>query len=246
MTEEVKRTSTTLPGDERIAANQMRRAIARAMTQAWTAPHAHAVVEVDMTAVLAARDRLQPEFESRTGLKLSPAGFVARAAVEALVAVPKVNACWDGDAIIVHHTINLGYAVSIEDGLVVPVIRNAAQLSIAELTKALRSIVDRARTRKLTMDDLSGGTFTLNNTGPLGTVIVLPIVPPGQAAIVTSESIAKRVVVGDDDTPTVRSMMNVVIGFDHRIVDGATAARFLGHMKACLEGVSDQTSIFEV
>jgi 2-oxoisovalerate dehydrogenase E2 component (dihydrolipoyl transacylase) len=224
----------------------MRKAIARAMTQAWTAPHAHAVVEVDMSAVLATRVKLQEEFERRSGVNLSPTAFIARAAIEAIIHVPEVNATWNGDAMTIHHQINFGYAVSIDDGLLVPVIRSADHLSIAELMQALRSAVDRARARKLTMEDLTGGTFTLNNTGPLGTTLVMPIVPPGQSAIVTSEAIIKRVVVAENDAPVVRPMMNLVLGFDHRLVDGAAAAKFLGLMRRWLEQVNDSTEVFHV
>ena len=127
-----------------------------------------------------------------------------------------------------HREINLGYAVALgEDGLIVPVIKDADGKSLAGLMRSIRDVVDRAKGRRLTLDDLSGGTFTLNNTGPLGTIVSSPIVPPGQAAILSSESISKRLVVTNDDAIAIRQMMNIVIGFDHRVVDGSTAASFL-------------------
>src|SRR5439155_61258 len=134
--------------------------------------------------------------------------------------------------VIEHKEINLGYAVALgEEGLVVPVIRDADGKSLAGLMRAIRDVVDRAKARRLTFDDFYGGTFTVNNTGPLGTIISSPIVPPGQAAIISSETIVKRLIVTDDDAIAIRQRMNLVIGFDHRVIDGATAARFLQTMR---------------
>ena len=234
-----------LAGDLPVPLTQMRRAIANNMALAWTAPHAHAVMEVDMTNVMRYRETVRREFQEREGFDLSPAAFIVKAAVEALRQVPLANASWTEDGIVIHHAINVGYAVALGDeGLVVPVIREADSRSIAGLMRAIRDIVDRAKAKKLTFDDFTGGTFTVNNTGPLGTIVSSPIVPPGQAAIVSSETIRKLLVVTDDDTIAIRSMMNLVIGFDHRVIDGATAARLLSTMRDWLQRVNDAVPVY--
>jgi 2-oxoisovalerate dehydrogenase E2 component (dihydrolipoyl transacylase) len=235
----------SLAGDELVPLSQMRRAIANNMVQAWSAPHAHAVMEVDVTELMRYRDRVKGEFQQREGFDLSPAAFIAKAVVEALRTVPQVNSSWTDQGLIRHREINLGYAVALgEDGLIVPVIKDADGKSLAGLMRSIRDVVDRAKARRLTLDDLSGGTFTLNNTGPLGTVVSSPIVPPGQAAILSSESIRKRLVVTDDDAIAIRHMMNIVIGFDHRVVDGSTAARFLTAVRDWLQTVGTSVPVY--
>src|ERR671936_1592858 len=234
-----------LAGDTPVPLTQMRRAIASNMAQAWTAPNAHAVMEVDMTNAMRYREQAAPDFKAREGFDLSPAAFIVKAAVEALRQVPLVNAAWTDQGILLKKAINVGYAVALGDeGLVVPVIKNADELSIAGLMRRVRDIVDRAKTKKLQFADFEGGTFTVNNTGPLGTFISSPIVPPGQAAIISSERIAKRLVVMDDDVIAIRSMMNLVIGFDHRVIDGATAARFLQLMRDWLQAVGPNVPVY--
>src|SRR5438105_4489671 len=235
----------SLAGDELVPLSQMRRAIANNMVQAWSAPHAHAVMEVDMTDLMRYRDRVKHEFQEREGFDLSPAAFIAKAVVEALRTVPSVNSSWTDQGLIRHRELNLGYAVALgEDGLIVPVIKDADGKSLAGLMRSIRDVVDRAKARRLTLDDLSGGTFTLNNTGPLGTTVSSPIVPPGQAAILSSESIRKRLVVTDDDAIAIRQMMNIVIGFDHRVVDGSTAARFLAAVRDWLQTVGTSVPVY--
>src|SRR5438552_4305964 len=235
----------SLSGDELVPLSQMRRAIANNMVQAWSAPHAHAVMEVDMTDLMRYRDRVKHEFQEREGFDLSPAAFIAKAVVEALRTVPSVNSSWTDQGLIRHRELNLGYAVALgEDGLIVPVIKDADGKSLAGLMRSIRDVVDRAKARRLTLDDLSGGTFTLNNTGPLGTVVSSPIVPPGQAAILSSESIRKRLVVTDEDAIAIRQMMNIVIGFDHRVVDGSTAARFLTAVRDWLQSAGTSVPVY--
>src|SRR5436190_10714255 len=235
----------SLAGDELVPLSQMRRAIANNMVQAWAAPHAHAVMEVDVTDLMRYRDRVKAEFQEREGFDLSPAAFIAKAVVEALRTVPSVNSSWTDQGLIRHRELNLGYAVALgEDGLIVPVIKDADGKSLAGLMRSIRDVVDRAKARRLTLDDLSGGTFTLNNTGPLGTTVSSPIVPPGQAAILSSESIRKRLVVTDDDAIAIRQMMNIVIGFDHRVVDGSTAARFLAAVRDWLQTVGTSVPVY--
>jgi 2-oxoisovalerate dehydrogenase E2 component (dihydrolipoyl transacylase) len=235
----------SLAGDELVPLSQMRRAIATNMVQAWSAPHAHAVMEIDMTALMKYREKVRGDFQSREGFDLSPAAFICKAAVEALRTVPLVNSSFTDQGVIAHREINLGYAVALgEDGLVVPVIRDADGKSLAGLMRAIRDVVDRAKARRLTFDDFYGGTFTVNNTGPLGTIISSPIVPPGQAAIVSSEAIVKRLIVTDDDAIAIRQRMNLVIGFDHRVIDGATAAKFLQTMRNWLQEVGPTVPVY--
>lgn len=235
-----------LASDQLVKLTQMRKAIAENMARSkFTAPHAHAVMEVDMTGVMRFRESVKEEFTRREGFDLSPAAFIVKAACEALRAVPLVNATWTDEGIVMKRDINVGYAIALGDeGLVVPVIKRADERSLAGLTRAIRDAVDRAKARKLTFGDFEGGTFTVNNTGPLGTVVSSPIIFPGQAAIVSSESITKRLVVLADDQLGIRSMMNLVIGFDHRIVDGATAARFLATMRDWLQAVSPAVPLY--
>jgi 2-oxoisovalerate dehydrogenase E2 component (dihydrolipoyl transacylase) len=238
-------THAPITGDQPVKLTQMRKAIADNMVQAWSAPHAHAVMEIDMTALMKYREQVRHDFSAREGFDLSPAAFIVMAAVEALRAVPLVNASWTDQGIVLHGAVNVGYAVSLgEEGLVVPVIKAADEKSIAGLMRSIRDIVDRAKAKKLTFDDFSGGTFTVNNTGPLGTVISSPIVPPGQAAICSSETIAKRVVVMEDDSIAIRWRMNLVIGFDHRVIDGATAAKFLQTMRDWLQAVGPGVTVY--
>ena len=236
---------TSLAGDELVPLSQMRRAIANNMVQAWSAPHAHAVMEIDMTALMKYRDKVRGDFQAREGFDLSPAAFICKAAVEALRTVPLVNSSFTDQGVIAHREINLGYAVALgDDGLVVPVIRDADGKSLAGLMRSIRDVVDRAKARRLTFDDFYGGTFTVNNTGPLGTIISSPIVPPGQAAIISSEAIVKRLIVTDDDAIAIRQRMNLVIGFDHRVIDGATAAKFLQTMRNWLQEVGPTVPVY--
>lgn len=235
----------SLSGDTLVPLTQMRRAIANNMAQAWSAPHAHAVMPVDVTELMKYREKVRHEFGGREGFDLSPAAFIAKAVVEGVRSVPQVNASWTDQGLVLHREINLGYAVALgEDGLIVPVIRDADGKSLAGLMRSIRDIVDRAKARRLTLDDLTGGTFTLNNTGPLGTIVSSPIVPPGQAAIMSSESIRKALTVTDDDTIAIRQVMNIVIGFDHRVIDGSTAARFLSAVRDWLQDVGPTVPVY--
>ena len=149
---------------------------------------------------------------------------------------PTLNASWGGDKIILKKKVNIGIAVAAPQGLVVPVIHDADKLSVAELARAARDLTLRARENKLTLDDVQRGTFTLNNTGALGSIMSQPIINYPQAAIMTTEAIEKRAVVRDDAV-VVRSMMNLCLSFDHRINDGAEAGSFLQAVKGKLEGL---------
>lgn len=228
-----------MAGDEPMPLTQMRKAIANAMVVSKTTiPHAAAMMEIDWTNVAKFRESVRETFKSREAFELTYLPFAIKAVTIALRRHPLVNAKWTDQGVLKVRAINLGIAISLGDeGLVVPVIKNADELSITGIARAVRDLATRARGKKLTIQDFEGGTFTVNNGGTLGTYLSYPIVNPGQAAIMTTESIGKRVVALDDDTIGIRTMGNVVLSFDHRIMDGATAAAFLRDVKAWIQGV---------
>ena len=175
---------------------------------------------------------------NHSGRRPTTAGASAdKAVVACLQAVPELNAMWAGDHVRLFRQHNLGIAVSVENGLVVPVMHGADQLSIAGIASALRQIVQKARGGKLSLADLQGATFTVNNPGSLGSIMSQPIVPIGQAGIVTMEAVIKRPVVLAEDAIAVRHMMNSCLSFDHRVLDGAGALKFLRELKRQLETV---------
>ena len=225
--------------DELVPLTPMRKAIANAMvTSKTTIPHAAAMMEIDWTNVAKFRAKVKDDFKAREGFELTYLPFAMKAVILALRNNPLVNATWTDKGVTKLKAIGLGVAISLDDeGLVVPVIKNAEDLSITGLAKAVRDLATRARSKKLTLADFEGGTFTVNNGGTLGTYLSYPIVNPGQAAIMTTEAIGKRVVVLEDDAIAIRTMGNVVLSFDHRIMDGATAARFLRDVKAWIQNV---------
>lgn len=229
-------------GDEFIPLTPMRRAIAEHMARSvQTSPHAWTIVEVDMTRLVKHRAKIKEEFKRREGLDLTYLPYVMLAVVEGLRQFPALNASWspEGNGIIMKRDLNLGVAIDVPDGLVVPVIQKAGEKSLVGLVRALNDLVNRARNKKLTLADVQGGTFTVNNPGAFGSVMSQPIINQPQAAIVTMEAIVKRPVVvtdsEDNDNVVVRSMMNMCLSFDHRVVDGATAGRFLQSVKRWLE-----------
>jgi 2-oxoglutarate dehydrogenase E2 component (dihydrolipoamide succinyltransferase) len=197
------------------------------------------VVEVDLTKVARIRERSKKDFLAREGVKLSFLPFLALAATEALKAHPMVNASIEGDEVVHHGTENLSIAVDTDKGLIVPVVKNAGDLNIAGLARAIADVADRTRNNKITPDDLAGGTFTITNTGSRGALFDTPIINQPQVAILGTGAIVKRPVVVTDadggETIAIRSMMYLALTYDHRIVDGADAARFLGTMKTRLE-----------
>jgi 2-oxoisovalerate dehydrogenase E2 component (dihydrolipoyl transacylase) len=221
-----------------VALTPMRRAIAEHMSRARAEiPDAWSLTEIDVTNLVRYRQSLQAEWQAREGYELTYLPFFVKAVLAGLRTVPELNASWAGDHVVLHRQYNLGIAVSVENGLIVPVLRDADQLSVAGVARALRGIIQKARSGKLTMDDLQGATFTVNNPGSLGSIMSQPIVPVGQAGIVTMEAIVKRAVVTADDAIAIRSMMNSCLSFDHRILDGAGALKFLRTLKHELETV---------
>ena len=233
------------PDEELMPITLVRRMIAEAMVRSVTEiPHAWSVKEVDVTGLVALRQSVRAEFERQEGVALTYMPFVIRAVVEALRKVPTMNATWGGDSIILKRRINLGLAVAAPNGLIVPVIHNADRLTIPGLAHAVQDVTERARTNRLTIEDVQGGTFTLNNTGALGGSLVSgPIINYPQAGIMTTETIEKRPVVRDDAI-AIRSMMNICLAFDHRINDGAEASGFLDAVKARLESYGPDTPVY--
>ncbi|MGH7661941.1 MAG: dihydrolipoamide acetyltransferase family protein [Vulcanimicrobiaceae bacterium] len=226
-----------IPGTT-IPLTQARKLIAQRMVESRrTAPHAWTTVEVDVTNLWKWRTREKDDFERRQGVRLTLLPFFIRAVVESLVAYPLMNASFADDGIKVHKDVNIGIAIALPDNLILPIIRNADKLSIKGLATAAGSLIERARRNQLTADDLSGGTFTVNNTGANGSVLSAPIIPNGQAGIVTMEAVVKRPVVVDGDAIAIRSMMNVCLSLDHRVVDGFIASAFVADVKKRLEAM---------
>jgi 2-oxoisovalerate dehydrogenase E2 component (dihydrolipoyl transacylase) len=225
---------------------QMRRGIAAQMTRALAVPHAYVHVEVDVSGLVRLRTAAKAAFQAGEGLPLSYVPFVVKAAVAALRRQPAFNAHWTDLGLVAKRHVNVGVAVAVGEGLIVPVVRDVDQMSIAGLNRAIAEVAGRARAGKLRLDDVSGGTFTLDNTGWLGSNLTMPIVNVPEVAILTMEAITKRAVVVetlDGDVIAIRSMMNMVIGFDHRANDGAAAGAFLHDVKAALEAIGPETPL---
>jgi 2-oxoisovalerate dehydrogenase E2 component (dihydrolipoyl transacylase) len=226
---------------------QMRKGIAAQMTRALQAPHAYVQMEVDVTRLMAAREKAKKAYQSKEGISLSYVPFVVKAAAEALKRNPTFNAHWTDEGLLAKRRINIGVAVAVEDGLLVPVIRDADTLSIHGLNVAITDVANRARANKFRVDDFGGGTFTVDNTGYLGTNLVMPILNVPEVGIVTMEAITKRPVVQstpDGDVIAIRPVMNMVLGVDHRANDGAGGAALLRDIKAWLEAVGPDTPIY--
>jgi 2-oxoglutarate dehydrogenase E2 component (dihydrolipoamide succinyltransferase) len=222
--------------------SRLRQTIAKRMVESLqTSAQLTTVVEIDVTGIARLRNRVKDQFVAREGVKLSFMPFFAKAAVEALKSFPQVNATIDSETleVIYHDTENLAIAVDTERGLLTPVIKEAGDLSIAGLARRIADVADRTRNNKITPDDLSGGTFTLTNTGSRGALFDTPIINMPQVAILGTGTVVKRPVVIDDanlgETIAVRQMVYFSLTYDHRLVDGADAARFLSALKARLE-----------
>lgn len=230
--------------DEVVPISQMRRRIAERMVQSkQTVPHAWTMVEVDVTNLVAWRESIKDEFRRREGVNLTYFPFVIKAAVEALKEFPIMNSMWQDDKIVIRRQINIGIAVDLDDGLIVPVIKNADQLSIAGIAKAVADLASRARSGNLKPDEVQGGTFTINNTGAFGSIQSAPIINYPQAAILSMETITKRPVV-INDAIAIRSMMNLCVSLDHRVLDGAVCGRFLRSVKQRLESYNKDMPLY--
>jgi 2-oxoglutarate dehydrogenase E2 component (dihydrolipoamide succinyltransferase) len=230
------------PGEQLEPVNAMRRGIAEHMRRSLdTSAHVTSAIEVDMSRVVAIRAKLKKDYEAAYGVNPTYLAFIARAAVETLRDYPWVNGELRGDKIVTRNYVNVGFAVELADGkgLIVPVVRNAETLNLLGMAKAIADIAQRARSKQLTPDDVSGGTFTITNPGGYGTFHGTPVISQPQAAILGTYAIVKRPwVITDEsgaDAIAIRSIMNLTLTYDHRLIDGALAGRFLRDLRKRLQ-----------
>jgi 2-oxoisovalerate dehydrogenase E2 component (dihydrolipoyl transacylase) len=230
--------------EEAVALTGIRKTIAQRMSaSASSAPHAWLAMEADVTELVRLRESKKEAFRERHGVDLTYLPFMAHAVAQTLLEHPYLNASWAEDKIILRKRVNLGIAVATDRGLMVPVVKDADRLSVAGLARAMADLGERARDNKLTLDDVQGGTFTLDNTGAFGAVISKPIINLGQSAIITLEAITKRPRVVGDNAIAVRSVVMLCLSFDHRVMDGHQAGYFLRDVKKRLEATGPDTGI---
>lgn len=234
----------SLEGDERVPMSTLRRMIAEHVSYAkQQVPHAWQAAEVDMSRVVAFRSAHRDDFRKREGIALSYLPFVIKATTICLRENPYINVSFDGDAIVRHKKINIGVAVGLEDGLVVPVLKDADGLSLAGIARGVAQLADKARTRKLKPDDMEGATFTVNNPGTFGSTLSYSIINAPQAGILTMEAVVDRVV-ALDGMIAIRPIMFLCFSFDHRAFDGLQAARFLQGVRKKLEELDEATELY--
>jgi 2-oxoglutarate dehydrogenase E2 component (dihydrolipoamide succinyltransferase) len=229
-------------GEEREEMSKLRQTIARRLVESQ---HATASLttfnEVDLTAVMALRDKYKESFEKLHGIGLGFMSFFAKAVIYALKAVPQVNYSLDGTSLIKRKAVNLGVAVSTDRGLMVPIVRNAQDLSMAQVESEIKRLANKARDGKITVDDMAGGSFTITNGGVFGSLLSTPILNPPQSGILGMHKIEKRAVVvqeGGKDVIAIRPMMYVALTYDHRVIDGKQSVTFLVKVKEALEDPS--------
>ncbi|MBD2847313.1 2-oxo acid dehydrogenase subunit E2 [Paenibacillus sp. IB182496] len=231
-------------GEHLLDVSPVRNSIARNMRQSVTEiPHAWTMIEVDVTNIVVLRNKLKDEFKKREGVNLTYLAFMMKAVINAIKDFPIMNSVWAVDKIIIKRDINISLAVGTEDAVMTPVIKNADQKNIAGLAREIDDLARKTRDGQLTLSDMQGGTFTVNNTGSFGSILSYPIINYPQAAIVTFESIVKRPVV-IDDMIAVRSMANLCLSLDHRILDGVICGRFLQRVKDNLESYTLDTKLY--
>ncbi len=224
------------PRERLVPMSPLRRTVARRLLEAQqNAAILTTFNEVDMARVMELRERFGPGFLEKHGVKLGFMSFFVKASVEALAAFPSVNAEVRGDDVVYKDHYDIGVAVGGGKGLVVPVIRDADQLSFAQIEITVAELAKRARENRITMEDLSGGTFTISNGGIYGSLLSTPILNPPQSAILGLHKIEKRPMVGRDDQVVVRPMMYLALSYDHRIIDGREAVSFLVRVRELLE-----------
>jgi 2-oxoisovalerate dehydrogenase E2 component (dihydrolipoyl transacylase) len=232
------------PGDQVVQLTRVRRLIAENMTRSkQTIPHAWQTQEVDMSGVVANRTANKASFQKQEGFSLTYLPYVMAATISALREHPEVNATFNETELILHRDINLGISVGMEDTLLVPVVRKADSLSIAGLGRAVNDLATRARNKQLKADELTGGTFTVNNSGTFGTLFSYSVINPGQAGILTMEAIVERPV-AVDGMIGIKPLMYLCFSFDHRVLDGLQAARFLTSCRKWLEAVTVETPVY--
>jgi len=230
---------------EIVPMDNMRKTIARNMQASkLTSPHVNSIDEVDMTNLVKFRESFKKQFEKEEGFSLTYTHFILYAIVQALKEFPIVNASIDGDNIVMKKDINLGCAVAVPgNGLVVPVIKGADNLNIRGIARQLDVLVKKAKTKKLTMDDLTGGTYTFTNNGSFGVLIATPVILQPQLGIFCVGTIAKRPIVTKDDAIAIRHMMYATHTYDHRVIDGEIGSKFLRHVINTLQTM-DPAALF--
>lgn len=230
-----------LSEDKEVPLSPMRKAIASNMVQSKEEiPHAWTMVEADVTNIVKYRDKIKEDFKQKEGFSLTFLPFFIKAIVETLKEFPEVNAVWGGDKIIQKKDIHISIAIAAEESLYVPVIKNADEKSIKGLGKEVHRLAKKARLGQLSNEDMKDGTFTVNNTGSFGSVQSMPIVNYPQSAIISIESIIKRPVVVQDDMVAIRSMVNLCLSLDHRVLDGLICGRFLARIKEKIEEFNEE------
>ncbi|MBZ5722822.1 MAG: 2-oxoglutarate dehydrogenase, E2 component, dihydrolipoamide succinyltransferase [Acidobacteriia bacterium] len=228
-----------IPGDL-VPLTQMRKIIAQRMIESRrTSAHVHCMFEVDLTRIVNLRNKMKSGFEQRHGVRLTFMPFFVRAAIIALQQYPIVNASLEGDSVRYHRNINVGIAVALDWGLIVPVLKNAGDLNFLGLQRGITDLGERARTKKLVPSEVEGSTFTITNPGQFGAVFGLPIINQPNAAIMGVGGITKSPVVVTDkdgnDSIAIRSVVHLTLGYDHRLIDGAVADQFMAYVKKTME-----------
>jgi pyruvate dehydrogenase E2 component (dihydrolipoamide acetyltransferase) len=237
------RTPVVIPGDL-VPMTQMRKIIAQRMIESRrTSAHVHCMFEVDMTRIVNLRNKHKASFEQRNGVRLTFMPFFVRAAIIALQQFPMVNASAEGESIRYHRHVNMGIAVALDWGLIVPVLKNADELNFLGLQRGITDLGERARSKKLKPEEVEGSTFTVTNPGQFGAVFGLPIINQPNSAILGVGGITKMPLVVTDndgnDSIAIRSVVHLTLGYDHRIIDGAVADQFMAFLKKTLEGWSE-------
>lgn len=229
--------------EEAVPLTAIRKTIAKRMTEAAAVPTAWLVIECDVTELVKLRQATKEAFRERHGVDLTYLPFAAHAVTQALLDHPYLNSSWGEDKIVLKKRVNLSIAIATERGLMVPVVPNADRMSVSGLALAITELGEKARSNKLKLEDVQGGTFTLDNTGAFGSIISQPIINLGQAAIITFEVIQKRPAVVAGDAIAIRSVVNMGLAFDHRVLDGHQAGAFLQDVKKRMESYGPETGI---
>lgn len=243
---QVKEATPEENGDVVIPVTSIRKTIAKRMTDSVTQiPHAWMTIEVDVTDLVKLRNAHKNQFKEQEGYNLTYFAFFVKAVAQALKEFPMMNSVWKGDSIIQKKAINMSIAVASDDELFVPVIQNCDQLSIAGIASQIANLAEKGRKKRLSVQDMSGGTFTVNNTGSFGSVHSAGIINAPQAAILQVESIVKKPVIIGDGMFAARDMVNLCLSLDHRILDGLICGKFLARVKELLENMNiSSTSVY--
>ncbi|MBP1965646.1 dihydrolipoamide acetyltransferase family protein [Paenibacillus aceris] len=236
--------STLNQADETIPVTAIRKTIANRMLKSkQEIPHAWMMVECDVSNLVRYREQIKEDFKKKEGIHLNYLPFFIKSVVEALKEFPTLNSQWAEDHIIVKKAVHISIAVGTDRALFVPVIKDADQKSIYGLAKAVNELVKKTKEGSLTLEDITGGTFTVNNTGSFGSVLSAPIINPPQVAILSVEAIVKRPII-IDNMIAVRDMMNICLSLDHRVLDGLVCGRFLKRVKQNIEGYGMETRLY--